>query len=121
MLSSATRASDAPPGAALPLFAVEEVEFSYGHQQVLFGVSPVSLNDRLAMPQHEAFLARLADGPHPGAYTATRPLVPFALNAAGAPGPAESESMDFSTVDRIDEQLLNAILYADARGSPSLG
>ena len=26
--------------------------------------------------------------------------------------------MDFTTIDRIDEQTLNAILYADARGTP---
>src|SRR5438128_12048627 len=39
MLSSATRASDAALTAPPPLFAVENVAFSYGHQQVLFGVS----------------------------------------------------------------------------------
>jgi ABC-type branched-subunit amino acid transport system ATPase component len=39
MLRGATRASDAALTTPPPLFAAEEVEFSYGHQQVLFGVS----------------------------------------------------------------------------------
>ncbi|MDQ1396007.1 MAG: hypothetical protein QOG64_1266, partial [Acidimicrobiaceae bacterium] len=86
--------------------------------EVLFTVSPVSINDRLAMPQHEAFLPKLSDRPNLTPYRATKPLVPFALNGPGAPGQAESASMDFSRVDRMDEQLLNAILYADARGTP---
>ena len=40
------------------------------------------------------------------------------LNRPGALGQAESQAMDWSTYDRIDEELLNAILYADARGTP---
>ena len=84
--------------------------------EVLFGVSPVSLNDRLAVPQHEAFLPKLSDQPNLATYDVQRPPVPFALNEPGAQGQAESASMDFSEVDRIDEQLLNAIQYADARG-----
>jgi len=39
VLRSATSASDAAVAAPPRLFAVEDVEFSYGHQQVLFGVS----------------------------------------------------------------------------------
>ena len=82
--------------------------------EVLFKIPPVSLNDRLAMPQHQAFLPRLSDGPHLQPYTVTKPVVPFALNGPGAPMQSQSMSMDFTKVDRIDEQLLNEILYADA-------
>ena len=33
-------------------------------------------------------------------------------------GSALSGTLDFSSYDRVDEQLLNAILYADARKTP---
>lgn len=51
-------------------------------------------------------------------YKAIKPAVPFALNQPGAVGQTESASMNFSTYDLIDEGLLNAILYADARHQP---
>lgn len=85
----------------------------------IFKVEPISLFDRLALPQHGAF--RTTETLPPDAlkpYTAIKPLVPFALNQPGAVGQAESASMDFSTYDLIDEELLNAILYAEARGEP---
>jgi hypothetical protein len=83
----------------------------------IFSVDPISLEDRLAFPQHAAFRTALAGGADTGPYTAIKPLVPFAINQIGAPGQAESMGMDFSQVDRIDMQLLNAILYAEARGT----
>lgn len=85
----------------------------------IFDVEPISLFDRLALPQHGAFRTSLvlpAGAMQP--YKAIKPLVPFALNQPGAVGQVESASMDFSTYDLIDEDLLNAILYADARGTP---
>lgn len=88
----------------------------------IFDVPPVSLFDRLALPQHDAFQTQLTPlvtgDPRLAPYKAIKPLVPFALNQPGAIGQAESASMDFSTYDLIDESLLNAILYADARGTP---
>ncbi|MFL6205118.1 MAG: bifunctional YncE family protein/alkaline phosphatase family protein [Acidimicrobiales bacterium] len=84
----------------------------------IFGVRPISLFDRLALPQHGAFRSRLSDEPDLTPYKAVVPAVPFALNEPGAVGQAESASMDFSTYDLIDEDLLNAILYAEARGVP---
>jgi hypothetical protein len=84
----------------------------------LFGVAPISLHDRLALPQHGAFRTKLSEKPDLKPYVAIRPLVPFALNQLGAPGQAASMAMDWSTYDRIDEQTLNAILYAVARGTP---
>ncbi len=84
----------------------------------IFGVEPISLFDKLALPQHGAFRASLDDEPDTDPFIAIRPAIPFALNQPGAPGQAESMAMDFSTYDLIDEDTLNAILYADARGVP---
>jgi hypothetical protein len=83
----------------------------------IFGIEPISLYDKLAFPQHGAFRTRLRNGPDTSPYTAIRPLVPFAINQLGAPGQTESMAMDWSTYDRIDMDMLNAILYAVARGT----
>lgn len=84
----------------------------------IFGIRPVSLFDRLAMPMHEAFLPSLSSKPNLSPYTAVKAQVPFNLNQPGAIGAALSATLDFSTYDRVDEQLLNAILYADMRQQP---
>jgi hypothetical protein len=84
----------------------------------VFGVKPVSLFDRLAIPMHEAFLPTLSSRPNLARYTAVKPSVPFNVNQPGAPGADLSATLDFSTYDRVDEQLLNAILYAALRGRP---
>jgi hypothetical protein len=86
-------------------------------EQVL-GVKPISLFDRLAMPMHEAFLPSLTSRPNLTPYTAVKAMVPFDVNDPGAPGAKESALLDFSSYDRVNEQLLNAILYADARHVP---
>jgi DNA-binding beta-propeller fold protein YncE len=83
----------------------------------LFGVGPITLFDKLAFPQHSAFRAHLTDTPDTAPYTAIKPLVPFAVNQVGAPGQAESMAMDWRTWDLIDMGTLNAILYAEARGT----
>ncbi len=80
--------------------------------ETIFGVPPFSLNDKVAIPQHGAFLTKLTDAPNLTPYTLVPQLVPFALNQPGLPGQALSEAMDFSQVDRIDEGTLNLILYA---------
>jgi LPXTG-motif cell wall-anchored protein len=86
--------------------------------ETIFDVPPISLNDRLATPMHLAFRARLDEATDTGAFTAIRPDIPFGLNTTSAAGAKESQAMDFSTWDQIDEATLNAILYADARGTP---
>ena len=83
--------------------------------EMLFHVPPTGLLDRLALPQHNAFLAKLSDNPNTAPYKAIKPLVPFAINQLGAPMQAESMAMDWSTYDLIDEQTLNAIQYAAAK------
>ncbi|MFN2540376.1 MAG: bifunctional YncE family protein/alkaline phosphatase family protein [Mycobacteriales bacterium] len=81
----------------------------------VFGVRPISLFDRLATPMHGAFVPSLRAKPDLRPYTAVKSSVPFSVNTASSPGAALSGTLDFSTYDRVDEQLLNAILYADAR------
>ena len=81
----------------------------------LFGVAPISLFDRLATPMHEAFLPALTMKPDLQPYTVVKGAVPFNVNTPSSPGAALSATLDFSTYDRVDEQLLNAILVANAR------
>ena len=84
----------------------------------VFGVQPISLFDRLATPMHEAFLPSLATGPNLTPYTAVKPTIPFDVNQPGAVGAELSATLDFSTYDRVNEQLLNQILYAAIRHRP---
>jgi DNA-binding beta-propeller fold protein YncE len=84
----------------------------------LFRVYPISLYDQLAVPQHGAFLAKLTDKPNLDPYQAVTPRIPFAVNQPGAAGQALSMSLDWSTYDRVDMGILNAILYADAWHTP---
>ncbi|MDQ1373288.1 MAG: hypothetical protein QOJ09_626, partial [Actinomycetota bacterium] len=86
--------------------------------ETIFDVAPITLNDKLAAPQHGAFLPSLDDKPNLEPYTAIKPVIPFGINRVGAPGQQASMAMDWSTYDRIDEATLNAILYAAARGTP---
>ncbi len=85
--------------------------------ETIFGIEPFSINDRVALPQHGAFLRRLRDEPDLAPYDLVPTVVPFAVNQPGIPGQALSMAMDFSTYDRIDESTLNAILYALGRGT----
>jgi hypothetical protein len=84
----------------------------------IFDVRPISLFDRLAVPMHEAFVPSLATKPRLTPYAAVRSNVPFRLNEPGAVGADLSARMDFRTYDRVDEELLNAILYAAVRHRP---
>jgi len=82
----------------------------------IFGVKPVSLFDRIAMPMHEAFLAKLTDKPDLAPYDVQQELVPFALNSTDAPYAQLSTKMDcWRTYDLCNEALLNKILYAAVR------
>ncbi len=84
----------------------------------VFGVKPISLFDRLATPMHEAFVTSLRTKPNLTPYTAVKGGVPFDVNTASSAGAALSGTLDFSSYDRVDMALLNAILYADARHTP---
>ncbi|MBK5305804.1 MAG: hypothetical protein JJD92_03870 [Frankiaceae bacterium] len=84
----------------------------------IFGIAPISLFDRLATPMHEAFLPSLRDKPNLTPYVAVKAQIPFNINEPGAVGADLSATLDFSTYDLVDEQLLNDILYAAIRGRP---
>jgi hypothetical protein len=84
----------------------------------IFAVPPISLFDRLATPMHEAFLSSPKDKPNLTPYDAVKPTIPFNINQPGATGAELSATLDFSTYDRVDEQLLNEILYAAIRHRP---
>jgi DNA-binding beta-propeller fold protein YncE len=84
----------------------------------IFGVRPISLFDRLAAPMHEAFLPSLSARPNLAPYTAVKAQIPFDVNQPGAVGAELSARLDFSTYDLVNEQLLNAILYAAIRHRP---
>jgi hypothetical protein len=87
--------------------------------ETIFHVDPFTLNDKVALPMHSAFVTSLGDQRNTAPYTAIAPQVPFALNEPGLVS-AEllqaSATMDFSTVDLIDEATLNNILYAMGKG-----
>src|SRR5207244_13346068 len=84
--------------------------------ETIFGVKPVSLYDRLAMPMHEAFLPSLTNSaPDYGAFTAQKPVVPFAVNQPGAADQSLSMAQDWSTYDKVDMGILNKIQY-EAQG-----
>jgi DNA-binding beta-propeller fold protein YncE len=84
----------------------------------VFGIAPISLFDRLAAPMHESFLPSLTDKPDLAPYTAVHPSIPYDVNRPGDTGTALSATLDFSTYDRVNEQLLNDILYAAIRHRP---
>jgi DNA-binding beta-propeller fold protein YncE len=84
----------------------------------VFKVAPISLFDRLATPMHEAFLPMLTSTPNLAPYDAVKPLIPYDVNRPGTVGSALSATLDFTTYDRVDEQLLSAILYAAIRHRP---
>jgi hypothetical protein len=83
----------------------------------IFTIKPISLFDRLATPMHEAFLSG-RDKPNMAPYTAVHPNIPYDVNRPGDTGAALSATLDFSTYDRVNEQLLNDILYAAIRHRP---
>jgi DNA-binding beta-propeller fold protein YncE len=88
--------------------------------ETIFDVEPFTVNDRIAIPQHGAFVARLDEGPDLTPYDAVAPLVPFGLNEPGLVSEelaALSGQLDLSTYDLADEATLNGILYALARGT----
>jgi hypothetical protein len=87
--------------------------------ETIFDVPPFTLNDKVAVPMHSAFVTSLADARDTKPYSAVLPAVPFAINEPGIVSPElaqASATMDFSTFDRVDEAALNNILYALAKG-----
>jgi len=81
----------------------------------VFGVQPVSLYDKLAMPMHEAFKPSLSDTPDMAPFTAVKPIIPFAINEVGAPDQALSQQQTWMPIDHVPMDVLNKIQY-EAQG-----
>ena len=77
----------------------------------VFGVQPVSLYDKLATPMHEAFKPSLSDPADLAPFKAVKPLIPFAINAVGAPDQALSQQQTWMPIDRVPMDVLNKIQY----------
>jgi DNA-binding beta-propeller fold protein YncE len=89
--------------------------------ETIFGVQPVSIYDKLAMPMHEAFLPELSDPPDLAPFTAVKPLVPFAINQPGAPMQQLSMAQNWTTYDKVPMDILNAIQYLAQGKTPPEG
>jgi hypothetical protein len=89
--------------------------------ETIFGVQPVSIYDKLAMPMHEAFLPELGDQPDLAPYTAVKPAVPFAINQPGAPMQQLSMAQNWKTYDRVPMDILNTIQYLAQGKTPPEG
>jgi len=81
---------------------------------LILGLPPMSQYDGGAMPMHTVFL----DKPDVRPYEAAKPTVDLnEKNPATAPMAKESAALDFSDADRVDEELMNRILWAAVKGN----
>ena len=84
--------------------------------ELILGLRPMSQFDAAALPLFASFTAT----PDLTPYVALQPRVDIhARNAMGAWGQDESEAMDFSAEDRIDDLALNDIIWHSVRGADS--
>ncbi|MBI1189134.1 MAG: beta-propeller fold lactonase family protein [Tepidisphaera sp.] len=84
--------------------------------ELILGLRPMSQFDAAALPLYASFTAT----PDLTPYVALQPRVDIhARNAMGAWGQDESEAMDFSAEDRIDDLALNDIIWHSVRGADS--
>ena len=81
---------------------------------LILGLPPMSQYDGGAMPMHTVFL----DKPDVRPYDAAKPTIDLnEKNAPTAPMAKESAALDFSDADRVDEELMNRILWAAVKGN----
>jgi hypothetical protein len=77
---------------------------------------PMTTYDGGARPMFSVF----NNAPSPGAYTLEKPQIPLdERNPAKSPTAARSKRMDFKDADAIDDDELNAILWASIKGPDS--
>jgi YVTN family beta-propeller protein len=82
--------------------------------ELILGLQPMTQYDAAATPMWTAF----ADKPDLRPYTLVKPEVDLnERNAPTAPGAAQSARMDFSDVDRIDDDEMNQILWRAMKGN----
>ncbi len=81
---------------------------------LILGMSPMSQYDAGASPMHTVF----ADKPDLRPYTAAKPTFDITeKNPGNAPMAKESMALDFSEADRIDDALMNRIIWAAMKGN----
>ncbi len=81
--------------------------------ELILGLPPLTQHDAASTPMYAAF----TDQPDLRPYTALKPQVDLnERNPPTAPGAAASARMDFSDVDRIDDDEMNAILWRAIKG-----
>jgi hypothetical protein len=81
--------------------------------ELILGLPPLTQHDAAATPMHAAFTAK----PDLRPYSAVKPEVDLdERNAKTAPGAKASARMDFSDVDRIDDDEMNQILWRAIKG-----
>ena len=81
--------------------------------EIILGLHPMTTYDAGARPMFGVF----ADAAAPGTYTLEKPRVSLTeRNPAKSPTAARSKRMDFRDADDIDDDELNAILWAAIKG-----
>ncbi|MGA2712855.1 MAG: bifunctional YncE family protein/alkaline phosphatase family protein [Bryobacteraceae bacterium] len=84
--------------------------------EIILGMHPMTTYDGGARPMFSVF----NNAPSPGAYTLEKPQIPLdERNPAKSPTAARSKRMDFKDADAIDDDELNAILWASIKGPDS--
>jgi hypothetical protein len=81
--------------------------------ELLLGLPPLTQHDAAATPMYASFMAK----PDLSGFTAMPPQIDLmSKNPANAYGAAIAAKMDFSDYDRVDEQMLNQILWHSIKG-----
>ncbi|HWB99805.1 MAG TPA: hypothetical protein VG672_24020, partial [Bryobacteraceae bacterium] len=84
--------------------------------ELILGLRPMTQFDAAARPLTAAFGTAADATP----YVVEKPRIALdERNPASAAGAARSEQMDFSAEDRIDDDELNAVLWAAIKGDPA--
>lgn len=84
--------------------------------ELILGLQPMSQYDAAAIPMWASF----QNVPDPSAYAARPPQVDVhAVNSSLAWGARTSERMDFSAPDRVDDIVLNEVVWRSVRGANS--
>jgi DNA-binding beta-propeller fold protein YncE len=82
--------------------------------EMLLGMPPMTQHDAAATVMYNAFLAK----PELSGYTAKAAQIDLvSKNTANSFGAAIAAKMDFTDYDRVDEQMLNRILWHDIKGA----
>jgi hypothetical protein len=81
--------------------------------ELILGLRPMTVFDAAARPMFAAF----QNSPDVTPFTAEKARIPLdAKNPAATAAARRTEEMDFSEADRIDDDDLNAILWATIKG-----